>query len=75
MAAVTALFMIPTALVFPALLRKSNTPPSSVTLKRVQRFRRPRQDPRTFLGRMGGSKPEQGLLVNEKEPEKRRGGS
>lgn len=34
MTAVTALFMIPTALVFPALLRKANTPPSSVTLTR-----------------------------------------
>ena len=34
MTAVTALFMVPTALVFPALLRKANTPPSSVTLSR-----------------------------------------
>lgn len=30
---ITALFMIPTAVVFPALLRRANTPPPSVTLK------------------------------------------
>lgn len=30
---VTALFMIPTAVVFPALLRRANTPPPSVTLR------------------------------------------
>lgn len=34
MTAVTALFMIPPALVFPALMRKANTPPPSVTLTR-----------------------------------------
>lgn len=71
MAAVTALFMIPTALVFPALLRKANTPPSSVTLKRVQHYRRQRQDPRSLLGRMGRSKPEQGLLVSVEERDPR----
>lgn len=37
MTAVTALFMIPTAVVFPYLLRKANTPPSSVTLSRVRK--------------------------------------
>lgn len=40
MTAVTALFMIPTALVFPALLRKANTPPSSMTLARRRRVQR-----------------------------------
>lgn len=35
MTAATALFMIPTALIFPALLRKANTPPSSATLSRA----------------------------------------
>ncbi|CAM9572739.1 unnamed protein product [Scytosiphon promiscuus] len=42
MTAATALFMIPTALVFPTLLRKANTPPSSVTLTRVRLLRRRR---------------------------------
>ena len=37
MTAATALFMIPTALVFPALLRKANTPPSSFTLSRARK--------------------------------------
>ncbi|CAM9917336.1 unnamed protein product [Ectocarpus fasciculatus] len=32
MTAVTALFMIPTALAFPAMMRIANTPPSSGTL-------------------------------------------
>lgn len=32
MTAVTALFMLPAALVFPSLLRKANTPPPSATL-------------------------------------------
>ena len=40
MAAVTALFMMPTALVFPALLRIANTPPSSATLARARPVRR-----------------------------------
>eukprot|EP00903_Cladosiphon_okamuranus_P011441 g10779.t1 len=40
MTAVTALFMIPTAWVFPALLRKANTPPSSATLSRSRRDKR-----------------------------------
>lgn len=31
----TALFMIPAAVIFPALLRLANTPPASVTLTRV----------------------------------------
>ncbi|CAM9773342.1 unnamed protein product [Scytosiphon promiscuus] len=38
MTVVTALFMIPTALVFPALLRQANTPPRSITLKRERYF-------------------------------------
>lgn len=40
MTAVTALFMLPTAVIFPALLRRANTPPSSVTLERAARLRR-----------------------------------
>lgn len=34
MTTVTALFMIPTAVIFPTLLREANCPPSSVTLRR-----------------------------------------
>lgn len=34
MTTVTALFMIPTAVIFPTLLREANSPPSSVTLRR-----------------------------------------
>lgn len=37
MTAATALFMIPTAIIFPALLRKANTPPSSSTLCRARK--------------------------------------
>ena len=37
MTAATALFMIPTALVFPAMMRIANTPPSSKTLIRVRK--------------------------------------
>lgn len=37
MAVVTALFMMPTAVVFPALLRLANTPPASGTLTSVKR--------------------------------------
>lgn len=36
MTTVTALFMIPTAVIFPTLLREANSPPSSVTLRRKQ---------------------------------------
>ncbi|CAM9387820.1 unnamed protein product [Ectocarpus sp. 12 AP-2014] len=39
MTAVTALFMIPTALVFPAMMRLANTPPSSETLTRVRKHK------------------------------------
>ncbi|CAM9185106.1 unnamed protein product, partial [Sphacelaria rigidula] len=38
LAAATALFMLPTAFVFPALLRMVNTPPTSVTLTKRRRF-------------------------------------
>lgn len=37
MTAAPAFFMLPTALVFPALMRKANTPPSSATLSRARR--------------------------------------
>lgn len=37
MAVVTALFMMPTAVVFPALLRLANTPPASDTLVSAKR--------------------------------------
>ncbi|CAM9582299.1 unnamed protein product, partial [Ectocarpus sp. 8 AP-2014] len=37
MTATTALFMIPTALAFPAMMRMANTPPSSQTLPRVRK--------------------------------------
>ena len=33
MTTATALFMLPTALIFPTLLREANTPPASVTLR------------------------------------------
>lgn len=56
MTAATALFMIPTALVFPALLRKANTPPSSVTLTRVRRLRRKHVFERPSMD--DGEKPE-----------------
>ncbi|CAM9611479.1 unnamed protein product, partial [Laminaria digitata] len=36
MTTVTALFMLPTAVIFPTLLREANSPPSSVTLRRRQ---------------------------------------
>ena len=36
MIAATASFMIPIAVVFPALLRTANTPPSSATLSRAR---------------------------------------
>ncbi|CAM9181833.1 unnamed protein product, partial [Ectocarpus sp. 8 AP-2014] len=39
MTAATALFMIPTALVFPAMMRLANTPPSSETLTRVRKHK------------------------------------
>ncbi|CAM9106341.1 unnamed protein product [Ectocarpus fasciculatus] len=39
MTAATALFMIPTALVFPALMRLANSPPSSETLTRVRKHK------------------------------------
>ncbi|CAM9207243.1 unnamed protein product, partial [Ectocarpus fasciculatus] len=39
MTAATALFMIPTALVFPVLLRKANTPPISRTVTNARRAR------------------------------------
>lgn len=35
MAVVSALLMLPTGVIFPALLRAGNTPPASETLKRV----------------------------------------
>lgn len=34
MTTATALFMLPTAVIFPALLREANSPPASVTLRR-----------------------------------------
>lgn len=37
MTVVSALFMIPTGVVFPVLLRAANTPPASVTLQRTER--------------------------------------
>lgn len=39
MTAATALFMIPTALVFPAMMRIANTPPSSETLTQVRKHK------------------------------------
>lgn len=39
MTVTTALFMIPTALVFPVLLRKANTPPISGTVTNAGRAR------------------------------------
>lgn len=39
MTAATALFMIPTALVFPAMMRLANTPPSSETLTRARKHK------------------------------------
>ena len=36
MTVVSALFMLPTGLIFPALLRAANTPPASQTLKRAE---------------------------------------
>ncbi|CAM9368841.1 unnamed protein product, partial [Ectocarpus sp. 8 AP-2014] len=43
MTAVTALFMIPTALVFPAMMRIANTPPSSGTLALVRKNKNTKQ--------------------------------
>lgn len=40
MTVVTALFMIPTAIIFPTLLKRANVPPPSSTLKRQRRLRR-----------------------------------
>ncbi len=65
MAVVTALFMVPTALVFPALLRKANTPPSSVTLMRPRQLTSQRR--REFLEHLGRNKPEQGFLTKAQE--------
>lgn len=42
MTIVTALFMLPTAIVFPMLLRLANTPPSSLTLLRRRHWERRR---------------------------------
>lgn len=36
MTVVSALFMLPAGLIFPALLRAANTPPASQTLKRAE---------------------------------------
>ncbi|CAM9275625.1 unnamed protein product [Ectocarpus sp. 4 AP-2014] len=43
MTAVTALFMIPTALAFPAMMRSANTPPSSDTLALVRKHKTAKQ--------------------------------
>lgn len=67
MTAVTALFMLPTALVFPALLRKANTPPSSMTLTRTRRVQRQIVQTRQVLERGGRSSMEQDArTINEK---------
>ncbi|CAM9330890.1 unnamed protein product, partial [Hapterophycus canaliculatus] len=63
MTAATALFMIPTALVFPALLRKANTPPSSATLTRVRALRRKHVNGRQSLHAGENSGSHHGRLV------------
>ena len=68
MTAVTALFMIPTALVFPALLRKANTPASSMTLARRRRVQR--QIVRTrHTPKRGGGSTQQGKRGNHEKAE------
>lgn len=69
MVAVTALFMIPTALVFPALLRKANTPPSSMTLSRTRRVQRQIGQKQHVSKRGGRNMRQQNRLVNEKDEE------
>ena len=44
MTTATALFMLPTAIIFPTLLREANTPPASVTLRTKQTPRPEQQD-------------------------------
>lgn len=43
MTVVTALFMIPTAMAFPAMMRSANTPPSSDTLALVRKHKTSKQ--------------------------------
>lgn len=57
MTAVTALFMIPTAMIFPALLRRANTPPASVTLRRESRLRRWLRKHDGRMGEVDDSRP------------------
>lgn len=38
MTVVSALFMLPAGLIFPALIRAANSPPASQTLKRAEDF-------------------------------------
>lgn len=69
MTAVTALFMIPTALVFPALLRKANTPPKSVTLSRSRWDQRRAEDEQSVRMRDGSSMRQRGRPNEERSEE------
>lgn len=69
MTVVTALFMIPTALVFPALLRQANTPPHSVTLARERYFRRQAAWGRSSLDGREHSKKNVNRQLNKRDEE------
>lgn len=78
MTAVTALFMIPPAFVFPALLRKANTPPSSVTLSRSRWDEHKAEDEKSTRIRDGRSvgqraRTSKGQSEEASEAEPRRG--
>ena len=64
MTTVTALFMIPTAVIFPTLLREANSPPPSVTLRKKLP---PRAEPPRHWGEGHGHSTDQLYLDDEME--------
>lgn len=67
MTAATALFMIPTALIFPALLRKANTPPASITTRRTPLDRSEEAHAQVFMNNNRTVRQTDGRILDERQ--------